>query len=96
MLFWLWLLAGGMLASLVFAASAISLPMLIDRSVSVRQATSVSISAVGSNPVAAALWALIIMALTLLAVASVVGLVVVMPVLGHASWHAYRGLVDAA
>ena len=95
LLFWLWLVAGGMLAALVFAASAVSLPMLIDRSVMVREAIRTSIAAVGHNPGAMALWALLIMVLTMLAVASVVGLLVLIPVLGHATWHAYRDLVPA-
>jgi len=94
LLFWLWLLAGGMLAALVFAASAVSLPMLIDQTVSVRTAISTSIEAVGNNPAAMVFWAVLIMVLTMAGVASVVGLLVLTPVLGHATWHAYRELVQ--
>ncbi|MGH1359161.1 MAG: DUF2189 domain-containing protein [Burkholderiaceae bacterium] len=96
LLFWLWLLAGGLLAALVFAASAISLPMLIDRpELGVRAAMLASIKAVGDNPVAMVIWAIVIMGLTLLSIVSVVGLLVLIPVLGHASWHAYRDLTGA-
>ena len=93
-LFWIWLLAGGLLAALVFASSAISLPMLIDRSVSVRAAVTTSVEAVGQNPIAMVLWAVLIMLLTMLGVASVLGLLVLLPVLGHATWHAYSELVQ--
>lgn len=93
LLFWMWLLAGGLLAALVFAASAISLPMLIDQPGSgVRAAVLTSVRAVGNNPVTMVVWAVIIMGLTLLAIVSVIGLLVLIPVLGHASWHAYRDL----
>lgn len=93
LLFWLWLLAGGLLAALVFAASAISLPMLIDRpEAGVKEAVLASVKAVGDNPVTMVVWAVIIMSLTLLALISVLGLLVLIPVLGHASWHAYQDL----
>ncbi len=93
--FWMWLLAGALLAALVFGATAVSLPMLIDRDVTVGDAVRTSIRAVGENPVTMALWAAIIMMLVLVAVATVIGLVVLVPVLGYASWHAYRELVVA-
>jgi uncharacterized membrane protein len=54
-------------------------------------------SAVLANPVPLALWAALIVLLTLLGLGSwMLGLVAVMPLLGHASWHAYRDLVDAS
>jgi uncharacterized membrane protein len=50
-----------------------------------------------ANPVPLALWAALIVLLTLLGLGSwMLGLVAVMPLLGHASWHAYRDLVDAS
>ena len=53
--------------------------------------------AVLTNPVPLALWATLIMLLTLLGLATLlIGLVVTIPLLGHASWHAYRDLVDAS
>jgi uncharacterized membrane protein len=63
----------------------------------VRQAVLTSWSAVLANPVPLALWAALIVLLTLLGLGSwMLGLVAVMPLLGHASWHAYRDLVDAS
>lgn len=91
-LFWLWLMAGAVGAALVFAATAISLPMLVDRDMPIRQAVLTSFAAVGNHPVAMGVWAALIMALTLVAMASVIGLLVLVPVLGHASWHAYQDL----
>jgi uncharacterized membrane protein len=62
-----------------------------------RQAVQTSWSAVLANPVPLALWAALIVLLTLLGLGSwMLGLVAVMPLLGHASWHAYRDLVDAS
>lgn len=98
-LFVLWCASGGLLASVVFALTAVSVPMLIDRpTIGARAALMTSVRAVGANPVTMGLWAGVIMTLTLLAMASVVGLVVLVPVLGHATWHVYRDLVapDAA
>lgn len=94
LLFWIWLLAGGIVASLVFAISVISMPMLIDGPIDVFKAIRTSIAAVGHNPIVMVAWAVLIMLLTMIAIGSVFGLLVVMPVLGHASWHAYRDLVS--
>lgn len=90
-----WLLSGGLLASVVFAASAVSIPLMLDRDVQMRQAVLISVAAVGANPLTMATWAATIMALTLIGLASVVGALFVLPWLGHASWHAYLELVDA-
>lgn len=93
--FALWLLAGALLAALVFAATAVSLPLLLDRDVSMRTAISVSVEAVSANPVTMATWAAIVMLVTGIGLVTLMGLAVVLPVLAHASWHAYRDLVDA-
>ncbi len=90
-----WLLAGGLLAAVVFAASAVSIPLMLDRDVQMRQATLISVAAVGANPLTMAMWAATIMALTLLGLATVIGTVVVLPWMAHATWHAYLELVDA-
>ena len=95
LLFVLWLMLGALGAALVFAATAVSAPMLLDRDVDVRTAILTSVRAVGDNPVAMALWAAIIMVATALAMATaMLGFIVVVPVIGHATWHAYRDLVD--
>jgi uncharacterized membrane protein len=92
-----WMALGGMLAALVFAASVVSIPMMLDRDVDLPAAVLTSIQAVAANPVALALWATIIMLLTALGMATLfVGLIVIVPVLGHASWHAYAELLDTS
>ncbi|MEW6133433.1 MAG: DUF2189 domain-containing protein [Pseudomonadota bacterium] len=89
-----YMLIGGMLAALVFALSVVSLPMLMDRKVDFVTAIVTSLWAVRENPLPMLLWAVVIGALTLLAeLAWFVPLAVVFPLLGHASWHAYRDLV---
>ena len=93
--FELWLTMGGLLAAPIFASSVISMPLLLDRRVDVLEAVLTSWQAVLTNPVALAFWAALIMLLTLIGLGTLLGLVVVLPVLGHASWHAYRDLVDA-
>lgn len=94
--FELWLTMGGLMAAPIFASSVIAMPLLLDRRVNVLQAVLASWQAVLTNPLPLALWAALIMGLTLLGLATLLlGLIVVLPLLGHASWHAYRDLVDA-
>ena len=96
-LFELWLTLGGLMAAPIFASSVIAMPLLLDRRVNMLQAVLASWQAVLTNPVPLALWAALIMGLTLLGLGTLmIGLVFVMPLLGHASWHAYRDLVDAS
>lgn len=92
-LFVAWLVAGGLAAAIVFAIGVVSVPLLLDRRVALRDAMLASVRVVGEYPFTMALWAATIMAATLLAALTVVGWVVVVPLLGHASWHAYRDLV---
>ena len=95
--FELWLTLGGLLAAPIFASSVIAMPLLLDRRVDVLQAVLTSWQAVLTNPVALAFWAALIMVLTVLGLGTLLlGLVVVLPVLGHASWHAYCDLVDSS
>jgi uncharacterized membrane protein len=96
-LFELWLALGGVMAAPMFASSVVSMPLLLDRRVSLVQAVLTSWQVVLANPVPMALWAAVIMGFTLLGLGSLLlGLVFVIPMLGHASWHAYRALVDAS
>lgn len=96
-LFEAWLALGGVLAAPVFASSVITLPLLLDRRIGLLQAVLTSWRAVLANPLPLALWAALIMGLTLLALLpALLGLVIVVPWLGHASWHAYRATVDAS
>ena len=96
-LFELWLTMGALMAAPLFASSVVSMPLLLDRRVDVLQAVLTSWQTVLTNPGALALWAALIMALTGLGMlTALLGLIVVVPWLGHASWHAYRALVDAS
>ena len=96
-LFMQWMALGSFLAAPIFASSVVAMPLMLDRRVTVRQAVLTSWSVVLANPVPMALWAALIVLLTLLGLGSyLLGLLVVMPLLGHASWHAYRDLVDAS
>ena len=96
-LFHLWLALGSFLAAPIFASSVVSMPLLLDRKVSLPQAVLTSWLVILQNPIAMAMWAALIVVFTLLGLASLLlGLVLVMPMLGHASWHAYRDLVEAS
>lgn len=96
-LFEAWLALGAVMAAPVFASSVVALPMLLDRKVSVLAAVYTSWRVVMEHPGAMALWAALIMGLTLVGmVPGLLGLVVVVPWLAHASWHAYRDLVDTS
>lgn len=96
-LFELWLLIGGLMAAPIFASTAVAIPLLLDRQVTLLQAVLTSWRTVLSNPLPMAFWAALIMGFTLLGLGSaMLGLVAVVPMLGHASWHAYRDLVDAS
>jgi uncharacterized membrane protein len=86
---------GFLFAVLVLAVSVVSFPLLLDRDVGAAVALSTSIQAVWQNPVAMAAWGLIVATLLLLgSLPFFLGLTVVMPVLGHATWHLYRKVVD--
>jgi uncharacterized membrane protein len=94
-LFEVWLVLGALLAAPMFASSVVAIPLLLDRRrVSVLQAVLASWRAVLGSPATLAFWAGILMVVTLVGMATLlVGLVVVVPWLAHASWHAYRDLV---
>lgn len=90
-----YMLAGGMLAALVFSLSVVSLPIMIARKVDFVTAIVTSLWVVRENPLPMLLWAFLIGALTLLGqIAWIIPLAVIFPVLGHATWHAYRDLVE--
>lgn len=96
LLFEIWLMLGSALAAPMFISSVVALPLLLDRPHSVLQAVTTSANAALASPPAMALWATLILVLTLIGMATfMVGLVVVVPWLAHASWHAYRDLVPA-
>jgi uncharacterized membrane protein len=85
---------GFLFAVLVLAISAVSFPMLLDRDVGVGTAMRTSLRACADNPVPMATWGLIVAGGLLLGtIPAFIGLIVVLPVLGHATWHLYRKLV---
>lgn len=95
LMFFIYMGAGGLMAAVVFALSVVSMPMLVDRRCELLCALTTSVNAVAENPLPLALWAFIIMLLTGLGFATaLVGLVLIMPWLGHASFHAYKELVE--
>jgi uncharacterized membrane protein len=85
---------GFLFAALVLAIGTVSFPLLLDRDVTLGRAVWTSVRAVVENPLPMALWGLIVAAaLVIGTIPLFLGLVVVMPVLGHATWHLYRKLV---
>jgi len=85
---------GFVFAVVVLAVSVVSFPMLIDRDVGLRVAVETSVRAVASNPRPMAAWGVIVAgSLVAGSLPAFLGLIVVMPVLGHATWHLYRKLV---
>ncbi len=97
LLFELWLALGGALVAPIFASSVVTTQLLLDRQLSLAQAVGASWQVIFANPVSMAFWGALIMLLTLLGFATALfGLVLVVPVLGHASWHAYRDLLDVS
>ena len=88
-------LAGLVFAIGVLAISVVSFPMLLDRNPGVATAVATSVRVVLANPVPMAMWGLIVVgSLIGGAIPLLIGLAVVMPVLGHATWHLYRKAVD--
>jgi uncharacterized membrane protein len=86
--------SGGVFAFIVFAASALTLPMLLDGKTELIPALITSFRAVSSQPGVMLTWAAIVAALTFLGMATLfIGLVVIFPLLGYATWHSYRDLV---
>jgi uncharacterized membrane protein len=87
-------LIGALLAAAIFTISVVSLPLVLDREIDAVSAILLSIAAVRRNWKALLLWAWLIAAITAVGLATFyVGLILLFPLLGHASWHAYRALV---
>ena len=80
---------------LVLTLGVVSFPLLLDRDVGAAVAILTSVRAVLANPIVMAVWGLIVAALLLVgSLPAFFGLAVVMPVLGHATWHLYRKVVE--
>lgn len=85
---------GGIFAALLFCACVVSLPLMMDREVDFITAMLTSFRAVAENPTPMVIWAvLVVVALAVGIVPGFLGLFVVLPVLGHATWHLYRRLL---
>lgn len=82
---------GFLFALLVLMTSVFAYPLLVDRNISLVDAVKASVRAVEANPLPMLTWGLVVaISLVLAAVPLLLGLIVVMPVLGHATWHLYR------
>jgi uncharacterized membrane protein len=87
---------GAIFAALVFCFGAFSIPMMMDRNVDAITAILTSINAVLKNKKVMVFWGIIIVSLILIGIATFfIGFAILLPVVGHASWHAYREVVDA-
>ena len=94
--FLLWAILGGLGAASVFGLTVVSVPLLLDRDIDTRTAMLTSVRAVGDNPVTMLVWAMFILIATGFSIVTLMlGFVVLYPVMGHASWHVYRDLVDS-
>ncbi len=85
---------GGVFATIVFALSVVSVPLMLARGTDTVVAAITSVRALAANPLPLALWAALIVLLTAAGFATLfVGLIVTIPIVGHATWHAYEDLV---
>jgi uncharacterized membrane protein len=96
---WMLIIAGNgigfLFALAVLVISVVSFPLLLDRNVSASEAVLTSVRAVAANPVPMAIWGLIVASLLIIgSLPFFVGLAVVVPVLGHSTWHLYRKVVE--
>lgn len=83
-------------AAIVFAVSVVSVPMMLDRGTDTIVAALTSVRALAENPAALVFWAVLIVLLIGIGFATLfIGLVVTAPIVGHATWHAYRDLVSS-
>jgi uncharacterized membrane protein len=88
---------GSIFAAITFAASAFSLPMIMDRQVDTITAVITSINAVLRNKPAMAVWlGIIIVSVAIGFATAFIGLVVLFPLLGHATWRSYQAVIDAS
>lgn len=90
-------MVGAVFAGVVFAASAFSIPMIMDRKADAITAVVTSANAALRNKKPMLLWAVIIVvSVTLGFATALIGFLVLLPIIGHATWHAYRETIDAS
>ncbi|KAB0266845.1 DUF2189 domain-containing protein [Microvirga brassicacearum] len=88
-------LIGGLFAAFSFAISTFSIPMLLDKRVDAFTAMGTSMALVWNNLPVMLVWGAIVVGLFLLSLATcLLGLIIVFPLLGHATWHAYRAIAQ--
>jgi uncharacterized membrane protein len=88
---------GAVFSTVVFTISAFSLPMIMDRKTDAITAVITSVNAVLRNKLTMLVWAIIIVSCVVLGFATgLLGFIVLLPLIGHATWHAYRETVDAS
>ncbi|MEQ8747466.1 DUF2189 domain-containing protein [Pyruvatibacter sp.] len=89
-------LVGGAIAAVVFSAAVVSVPMLVERDIDAVTAVLTSIKAVQLNLGPMLLWAWLVLILTAFGIATLfVGLIITFPLVGHATWHAYKDVIAA-
>ena len=87
-------IVGGLLAAAVYAVTAVSVPLLMSRDVDVATAVAASVRAVLANPKPMLLWAALIVAMIGAGIATLfLGFIVAFPLIGHSTWHAFRGVL---
>jgi uncharacterized membrane protein len=91
----LYIIVGGLLASIAFVVSVVSVPAIIENSIPAVDAMAISFKVSITNPVTMFVWASLIVALTAIGFATfLVGMIIIYPLLSHATWYAYRDLVE--
>ena len=86
--------SGAVIAAVAFTLSVVSVPLIIDRHASALDAMWISVQTTFRNLPAMIVWSALIVALTAFGFATfLIGMIVVAPILGHATWHAYRDLI---
>lgn len=89
-----YVVVGGLLAASVFSVSVVAIPLIIDRHATAGQAMRASLNVVFANIPAMMVWSGLILILTVIGYAPLLGgLLIIAPLLGHATWHAYRDLI---
>ena len=89
-------LVGAVIATAVFVISVVSIPMMLDRKTDFITAVLTSITAGRANIVVMMLWAALLTVFTGIGLITFyLGLAIVLPLIGHATWHAYRDIVDS-
>jgi uncharacterized membrane protein len=90
-------IVGSLFATIVFCISAFSLPMIVDRKTDMVTAVVTSFNAVLRNKAAMVVWVLIIVAAVAAGmITGFIGFAITLPLIGHATWHAYQETIDAS